>query len=54
MIASSSSQPCACITHSATEPLSDITWHDLPDYMQVPPEPQKALFRLRSRTLQDP
>ena len=32
------------ITHNATLPLSDITGGNLSEYMQLPMEPQKALY----------
>ena len=41
---SSSLNPGAYITHNATSPLSDITGGNLSDYMQLPLEPQKALY----------
>ena len=40
---SSSSKPSACITHNATEPLSDITGGSLSDDVQLLLEPQKNL-----------
>ena len=41
---SASLNPGAYITHNATLPLSDITGGNLSDYMQLPLEPQKALY----------
>ena len=41
---SSFSKPGAYITHNAIKPESDITGDNLTDYMQLPPEPQKALY----------
>ena len=32
------------VTHNLTQPLSDITGRHLSDYMQLLPEPQKALY----------
>ena len=40
------SEPGACITHNSTQPESDITGGNLSDYMQLPLEPQKALYFL--------
>ena len=41
---SSFSKPAAYVTHNATWPISDITGGNLSDYMQLPLEPQKALY----------
>ena len=40
------SKPGTVTTHSALEPLIDITWSKLSDYMQLPLEPKKAFFSL--------
>ena len=37
-------KPGAYITHNATYPLSEITWGNSLGYMQLPLEPQKALY----------
>ena len=38
------SAPVPYVTHNAAETLSDITGGNLSDYMQLPLEPQKALY----------
>ena len=37
-------RPVVYITQNATWPLSDITVGNIPDYMQLPLEPQKTVY----------